>query len=127
MPNSQNTTVNLANRRANIVVEAGERIECIFTSTELGTTAGEATVAGRVVNPDGRGVKGVTVSITDAADGTTRYAITNSFGYYSFDQLTVGNYFLLKIVRGKRYTILDGERSFTLQDDLLTVDMLVDR
>ena len=127
LPNAQNTTVDLANRRANIVVEAGEQIECIFSSTELGPTAAEATVSGRVLNTSGKGVKGVTVSLTDGGSGSVIYATTNNFGFYSFSSMTVGHYYVLRIVPGKRYNILDGVRSFTLQDDLLSVDMLVDR
>ena len=48
-PNIPNTTVDLANHRANIMVESGESVTCTFTSDELAPTAGDATIAGRIV------------------------------------------------------------------------------
>ena len=126
-PNAQNTTVDLANRRANIVVEAGEQIECTFLSELLAPTSANATVSGRVLNPSGRGVKGVTVSIADMNNGSIRYATTNNFGAYSFSNVAVNRYYTLKVEPGKRYLVLDGLRAFTLNDNLADVDFLVDR
>jgi hypothetical protein len=44
-----------------------------------------ASVAGRTVNAAGRGLGGVSVSITDGV--TTRFARTSSFGYFSFSEV----------------------------------------
>ena len=52
-------------------------------------TAAPAAVAGRVVTPQGRGVKGVRISLTDE-DGHGRVATTNSFGFFRFDGVPSG-------------------------------------
>ncbi len=84
-----NTIVNLANRKASIVVEPGEQVTCTFTSNELGPTAADATISGMVVDTSGRAVKNVTVSLIMSTNGSFRYARTNVFGRYAFDSATV--------------------------------------
>ena len=125
-PNILNTTVDLANHRANIVVENGESVTCTFTSDELVPTAGQATVGGRIVDRRGRGVRGIQISLFDAMTGETTWATTNSFGYYAFTELDVMEFYVLTAFSNRRYTILDPERSFTLRDDLANVDFLAD-
>ncbi|MEO7672838.1 MAG: S8 family serine peptidase [Pyrinomonadaceae bacterium] len=127
MPNVQNTTVDLANRRANIVVEAGEQIVCTFTSVELAPTAGDATISGRAIDSRGRGVKDVRISLLDANTGNLRYTTTNSFGFYTFRDVPVAHFYVLRVEPNKRYVVLDGLRSFTLQDDFTNVDFLVEK
>ncbi len=125
-PNIPNTTVDLANHRANIVVENGESVTCTFTSDELAPTAGEATVGGRIVDRRGRGVRGIALLLFDATTGETTQATTNSFGYYSFTGLDVMEFYVLTAFSNRRYTIIDNERSFTLRDDLANVDFFAD-
>lgn len=125
-PNLPNTTVDLANRRANIIVEDGESVTCTFTSERLAPTAGEATVGGRIIDRRGRGVRGISLSLFDAANGQTVYATTNSFGYYSFTGLDVPDFYVLTAFDTFRYTILDNVRSFTLRDDLANVDFVAE-
>ena len=125
-PNLPNTTVDLANHRANIMVENGESVTCTFTSDELVPTAGEASVGGRIVDLRGRGVRGVILSLFDVSTGQTRYATTNSFGYYAFSELEVMDFYVLTAFGTRRYTILDNERSFTLRDNLANVNFIAD-
>ncbi len=125
-PNIPNTTVDLTNHRANILVENGESITCTFTSDELIPTAGQASIGGRIVDQRGRGVRGVVLSLLDAATGETTYATTNSFGYYGFTELEIMDFYVLTALGNRRYTILDNERSFTLRDDLADVNFLAD-
>jgi len=47
-----------------------------------------ATVSGRVVTPDGRGLRNATVSISDGQ--TVRRTTTSSLGLFSFDNVTTG-------------------------------------
>lgn len=125
-PNILNTTVDLANHRANIIVEGGESVTCTFTSEELAPTAGDANVGGRIVDRRGRGVRGVSLSLFDANTGETKYATTNSFGYYSFTELDVLDFYVLTAFDTRRYTILNNVRSFSLRDDLVNVDFLAE-
>lgn len=125
-PNIPNTTVDLVNHRANIMVENGESVTCTFTSQELAPTAGEATVGGRVMDTRGMGARGVTLSLFNATTGEIKYAISNSFGFYSFTELEVAQFYILTAYETKRYTISNNERSFTLHDDLSNVDFIAE-
>jgi hypothetical protein len=49
------------------------------------------SVSGVVKGPDGRGLRGVMVSITSAA-GETRFAASSSLGFYSFQNVQSGPY-----------------------------------
>ena len=113
-----NSTVDLANRRVNIVAEEGEQIECTFTSDELAPSAADASVIGRVLSPDGRGVRGVTITILDATTGTQRATMTNSLGYYTFSSLPVTHFYVLTAASTNRQRIKDNVRTFTLQNNL---------
>lgn len=125
-PNIPNTTVDVANHRANIMVENDERVTCTFTSEELAPTASPGTIAGRVADPRGFGVRGVMLSLLNASSGEVRYAMSNSFGYYSFPELELSNFYVVTAFGAKRFSILNNERSFTLNDDQLNVDFLAE-
>jgi subtilisin family serine protease len=120
LPNSQNSTVDLANRRANIVAESGEEITCTFTSDPIAPTSARASVSGRVTDANGLGLRGLSVYIYNA-DGTGyQAALTNSFGYYSFTGLPVGQVYVLGVKGGRRgWTRADDTvRTFTLTEDM---------
>ena len=124
IPNILNTTVDLTNHRANIMVENGESVTCTFISEELAPTAAHAAVGGRIVDSRGRGVRGVTLSLFDASSGVTTYATTNGFGYYVFEDLEVMDFYVLTAFDTRKYRIADNERSFTLRDNLANVDFV---
>ncbi|MEO5858555.1 MAG: S8 family serine peptidase [Pyrinomonadaceae bacterium] len=116
--NSGSSVVDLANRRVTIVAGEGQQIECTFTSDELAPTAGQAIVSGRVMSPDGRGVRGISITLLDATTGTLRTAVTNTFGYYTFENLSVEHFFVLTAISTGRYPIRNNVQTFTLQEDL---------
>jgi len=126
LPSIQNSTVDLVNRRANIVAEAGEEITCTFTSDELAPTASTASVGGRVMRENGYGVGGVVLYLYSGNGGRRHMALTNSFGYYNFTDLQVGELYILGIQQS-RWTILDNVRSFTLNEDLSEMNFIVER
>jgi hypothetical protein len=64
-------------------------------------TAASVTIGGRVITPNGRGLGKAQVVLIEA-DGTVRYAATNSFGYYRFADVPAGQSATLE-VRSKRY------------------------
>ena len=69
---------------------------CIFT-------AALASLRGRVVTPDGRGVKGARVTLSDGTD-IRASAMTNTFGYFRFDGIPAGgSYILTPSARGLRF------------------------
>ncbi len=68
---------------------------------QVGGTAAGVDVSGRVVTPDGRGIRNARVVITDTT-GTQRIATTSSFGFYNFRDVEAGNTYTIA-VQSKQY------------------------
>ena len=126
-PNVINTSVDLVNRKANIVVEPGEQVECVFTSDEIVPAAANGDISGRVVNVSGQGVRGVMLTLFDATSGQTFYASTNSFGYYLFEDKPVGHLYTLTAASSKRLRISNNVRTFSLSADLYEANFTAKR
>ncbi|MBS1792523.1 MAG: carboxypeptidase regulatory-like domain-containing protein [Acidobacteria bacterium] len=83
-------------------------------------TAANVSLSGRVADAAGQGLSRVRVSLT-AADGTIRYATTNSFGYYRFDDVPSGAIYTLS-VSGSRYQFAQPTRVIEVNDTLADLD-----
>lgn len=68
----------------------------------LAPTAANASISGKVQTALGRGIPRATVSITDAS-GQIRYARTNQFGYFHFEDVGVGETYVFNAY-SKQYT-----------------------
>jgi hypothetical protein len=68
-----------------------------WTMASLAPTAASASISGRVVTSDGRGVPGARVELIDQ-NGNVRYATTNPFGYYRFIHVDTGQSYTLGAV-----------------------------
>ncbi len=86
----------------------------------LASTAAGVEVSGRVLTPDGRGLRNATVVITDS-QGNRRTATTGSFGYYSFADVEVGGSYSLAVT-SNRYRF--SSRFVQVQDTLTDVDFI---
>ena len=86
----------------------------------LRTTAGGVEISGRVLTPDGRGLRNARVALLES-NGTIRVVMTNSFGYYSFDDIAAGQTCVLA-VNSRRYKF--GSRSVEVLDTLTDVDFV---
>lgn len=62
----------------------------------LNPTAAGVSVGGRVTTPSGAGLRGATVSITDA-EGMTRTVTTSTFGYYQFEEVEAGGNYVIAV------------------------------
>ena len=67
----------------------------------LTPTQPPASVVGRVLTSDARGLRNAVVSLTDS-QGVKRTALTNSFGFYSFDNVRSGETYTIS-VSSKRF------------------------
>lgn len=67
----------------------------------LSPTAATVTVSGRVVKPNGIGLRGATVRITDSS-GNSRTVRTSSFGNFHFEEIESGGTYIIS-VSAKRY------------------------
>ena len=95
-----------------------------FWHGDLAPTAAGVSISGRVTTANGNGLRTAIVSLTDSA-GTVRTARTGSFGYYRFDDLRVGETYILS-VNSKRYSFTNPTRVITLQEDLTDTDFVAE-
>ena len=106
----------------NTIFAAGvQSFENAWTAGELlAPTAANAVIRGRVLNREGRGVAGSIVYVADGS-GNVRNARTSSFGYYIFEDLAVGQTYVVA-VRDKRFQFTP--RVINLSDDVADVDFV---
>lgn len=128
LPNSQNSSVDLVNRKANIVVEEGEQVECTFTSQAITPSAAYASVSGRVNSRDGRGVRNARVDLLNASTNQVWSVTTNTFGHFTFRDLRVGDFYVLTVPGGSKSKGAGSTtQSFTLDADLTGLSFVVNR
>ena len=60
------------------------------------TPSANATVSGRALTSDGRGLRNATVSLTDS-QGVRRTVTTSSFGFFSFDNVSTGRTYTFRV------------------------------
>ncbi|MGB7201051.1 MAG: CARDB domain-containing protein [Pyrinomonadaceae bacterium] len=102
---------------------AANSLTTAFTARTLalvGPTAAEVSVGGRIVTSRGVGIRGVTVTITDAA-GNSRSARSSTFGYYRFDAVAAGQTYVMSAV-SKKYQF--SNRVITVSDALDDIDFV---
>lgn len=124
LPNAQNTTVDMQNRRANIVVEQGEMVTCTFDSDELVPTAARVSISGRIEMSSGRSVSRVALLLIDPASGQSWIEYSNTFGYYQFPDVPGGVFYVVTVLPTKRYVFTPDSFSFVAEDDLNGVNFV---
>lgn len=129
----------LISRAANGVIPAGTRtIEVVLSmpptagyndgyadnlSFVLNTpSAVAASISGRAVTANGNGIGNVNVSLV-RANGEVFRAVTGSFGYYRFENLPVGETYILNVA-SKRFSFPNPTRVITLTDELTNEDFI---
>ncbi len=90
----------------------------------FGTTAANGAISGRITTANGNGISRVIVSLTTPT-GEVRQTLTGSFGYYRFENLPVGETYVLSIA-SKRYIFANPTRIITLQEDLTDADFIAE-
>jgi hypothetical protein len=78
----------------------GVIVEAIQRASPLAPSAANVSVAGRVLDQAGYGVARATVTLAKP-NGDIVTAITNAFGYFSFDGIEAGNSYFMS-ARAKR-------------------------
>jgi len=91
-----------------------------WTPEDLMPTAADVTVSGRVMTASGQGVRNVLLTLTDQ-HGLVKQARSGSFGYYSFDEVRVGEMYVLTAT-AKRYRF--APLAITVVDHLADVDLI---
>ena len=85
-------------------------------------TAANVSVNGRITNSDGTGISRTTVLLTDN-NGNTRTATTNQFGYYRFENIEVGQSYILQ-ANSKRFQFQNNPRILSVSDNITGEDFI---
>jgi hypothetical protein len=108
--NTTNNTLSLNN-----VTEFSE-----WTGGELAPTGARAVIGGRVVRADGNGI-GKTVIVLQSINGSQpQYALTNPFGYFRFNDVAVGETYLIS-VSAKQYQFMQPTQMLFVIGDMENV------
>lgn len=83
-------------------------------------SAASVAVSGRVMTPDGRGLRNAYVFLNDP-QGVSRRVLTSSFGYYRFDDVQVGETYVIG-VSSKLYRF--APRLLNVSDELTGIDLI---
>ena len=84
------------------------------------TTSAGVSVGGRVMNPDGGGLRSVQVVLTDSK-GVRRSVTTSSLGYYQLDNVKAGETYVIA-ASSRRYRF--NSRVLQVADSLTNVDFV---
>ncbi|HEX8246539.1 MAG TPA: LamG-like jellyroll fold domain-containing protein [Pyrinomonadaceae bacterium] len=82
-------------------------------------TAASVTVGGRATT-DGQGIGNAQITLTDA-NGQTRTAITNPFGYYRFTDIPAGATYILA-ARSKQYVFANPTQVVNVSEEITDAD-----
>ncbi|MEJ7623012.1 MAG: carboxypeptidase regulatory-like domain-containing protein [Pyrinomonadaceae bacterium] len=99
----------------NYYTDSHERIALIRVIATPGVT-----VSGRVTTPGGQGLRNAVVMIADSL-GTRRLATTSSFGFYTFESVSLGESYTIS-VSSRRYRF--SARVTQVNGDLANVDFI---
>lgn len=118
VPNMQTATARIRVREADFAAPSGTSASNFVIS--LAPLAGGATVAGRVLGADGRPIGRATVTLVNGI-GIMRTTNTNSFGYFVFGDVPVGEIYVAN-VRHKHHVF--EQRVVNLSDDFAGLDFV---
>lgn len=96
----------------------GQReLQLAANAVVLVPSAADAAVAGRVTDAFGRAISSAKLTLHNASTGEMSIVYTNSFGYYKFEGIPVGDFFVMS-VEARRYIFVNGSVSFSLEDSI---------
>lgn len=90
----------------------------------LTPTAANVSVEGKVRTSDGRGIRNVVVTLTEAS-GASHSALTGTFGSYRFDEIPAGQTVIIS-VGSKRYIFAQDSQVIGLEESVTDVDFVAD-
>jgi hypothetical protein len=99
------------------------RISSVTFPSCLTPTGASVGISGRVTSPSGQGLNGVTIKLQPTGDGQVRYARTNSFGYYRFDDVPSGETYIVT-ANSKRFVF--SPKVIFLSDNMTDVDFVAE-
>lgn len=89
----------------------------LSTDAIIAPSAAGANIAGRVTDAYGRAISSARITLNNASTGEVEVVYTNTFGYYTFKDVPVGDFFVMT-AQHSRYRFVSGSVSFTLNDNI---------
>lgn len=87
------------------------------------TTAAQVSVGGKILTANGEGIRNALVFLTSNATGETRSVRSGSFGLYKFENIRVGESYVLT-VNAKRFAFANQSRIITPTNELNDADFI---
>lgn len=88
----------------------------------MAPVAAGVTVSGKVMTPQGSGIKQAIITLTDSR-GNIKTATTSSFGNFQFDDVSVGETYVLS-VRARSYTFQTPTQILTVNDNVSNINFI---
>jgi len=92
-----------------------------FCFPDFVPTAAKVSVTGRVTDDFGDGLPRTTLTILNTHTSESRTTASHSFGFYRFDDLEVGNIYVIS-VQNKKYSFESDTHTFVLNDATENMD-----
>lgn len=108
-----------------IGTDHGYGIDDLTVIFRAAPTAAGASINGRVVAANGRGISKTYVTLSGGSLPGPVYALTNAFGYYTLENIPSGQTYTLT-VSSKRYQFANTTRVINLDDNLTGIDFTAD-
>jgi hypothetical protein len=102
---------------------AGEDLKINGITTPV-TTAIEGEISGRTRTKQGRGIKHIVIMLSGGDLPEPLYATTNQFGNYQFENLPVGEIYVLQAL-SSRHRLENSSRVINLLDNIFNEDFIV--
>ena len=101
----------------------GIAIDDLTVIARAGSTAGGATLSGRVATADGRGIGKAYVTVSGGDLPAPLRALTNPFGYYTFPEVPAGQTYVIS-VGSKRYSFSNPVQVVSPGQDIADIDFI---
>lgn len=96
------------------------QIDGVSVQSPAVPTSANATISGRAATPTNIGIPRAVITLTDQY-GVTRRALTNGLGTYAFDNVPVGETYVISIAN-KRHAFTEPTRVITVSDNVANLD-----
>lgn len=93
-----------------------------FTPPTFAPTAVSVVVSGRVMTASGRGIRNVSITLTDST-GNQRTAVSTAFGHYRFDNVAAGETVILS-AKAKHFIFAQPTIVRTTGDPVIDADFV---
>jgi hypothetical protein len=95
-----------------------------WTFVPPGPTAAQVSISGRVITAAGRGITGAVVTLR-AQDGSIRTVGSSSFGRYKFDEVAVGETYIVSVT-AKRFSFVRPTIVLEISDQISDLDFVAE-